>query len=778
MKYLVIVESPAKTQKIQSYLNTINGHNFIVAASMGHIRTFADGLKSIDIDNDYNATYSIINGKKSVVNDLKSKCRQADEVIIATDPDREGEAIGYHLVNVLGLSPQNTKRMTFNEITKPAIINAFNNIHRLDDNLYNAQEARSILDILIGFKISPVLWKWVQPQLSAGRCQSPALRLVYDRDMEIDKFKSSAYFNLTATFPSFPEIVADYHNEFKDSDEVVQLMPKLIKLTYELNKLNSKKHTQQPPAPYITSSIQQDASNKLGLSPKITMNALQKLYEKGAITYMRTDSTTISANFQKDIQKWIEQNHPSLYQKRDYHKRVANAQEAHECIRPVDVDTRNLDGAFTSQEKKLYNMIWIRTVASQMKPCITESTEYKWIAKDKNEQHIFTFSLSRDIELGYKVIYDKKDLDDSKMLEKLDKVKSLKEKPIELKAKEKFTKPPSRYNEASLIKALEDLGIGRPSTYSSIISTLLDRSYVIKDSNSVDKKLTREYTLKSSDNDIQETHSETTISSEKNRLVLTPIGQRVCEFMNENFDAIQSYDLTKDIEDELDEVANGNKSKKQVIDKMYKLFNPTVEKLIKDTNTKSKKETGGNDMSRHKLLGNHPKNNNKIYLYYGRFGACIAEDTGEEKMKFTSIPKDMKNEIITLEDAIALLQFPKILGKHADNDVILKNGPYGAYVEWGQTRIPLSKIGKTIHNVSLSDLTDALDSGEHSMTTLKEYTDGLKIMQNAKGVFIRKGDKMAPISDDKDWSKMNKTELSKILSEYEPKRRKFIPYKK
>jgi DNA topoisomerase-1 len=413
-----------------------------------------------------------------------------------------------------------------------------------------------------------------------------------------------------------------------------------------------------------------------------------------------------------------------------------------------------------------------------MKPCITESTEYKWIAKDKNEQHIFTFSLSRDIELGYKVIYDKKDLDDSKMLEKLDKVKSLKEKPIELKAKEKFTKPPSRYNEASLIKALEDLGIGRPSTYSSIISTLLDRSYVIKDSNSVDKKLTREYTLKSSDNDIQETHSETTISSEKNRLVLTPIGQRVCEFMNENFDAIQSYDLTKDIEDELDEVANGNKSKKQVIDKMYKLFNPTVEKLIKDTNTKSKKETGGNDMSRHKLLGNHPKNNNKIYLYYGRFGACIAEDTGEEKMKFTSIPKDMKNEIITLEDAIALLQFPKILGKHADNDVILKNGPYGAYVEWGQTRIPLSKIGKTIHNVSLSDLTDALDSGEHSMTTLKEYTDGLKIMQNAKGVFIRKGDKMAPISDDKDWSKMNKTELSKILSEYEPKRRKFIPYKK
>jgi len=778
MKYLVIVESPAKTQKIQSYLNTINSHNFIVSASMGHICSFADGLNSIDIDNGYDAKYSVITNKKTVVNDLKSKCRQADEVIIATDPDREGEAIGFHLVNVLGLSPQNTKRMTFNEITKTAIINAFNNIHRLDDNLFNAQETRSILDILIGFKVSPVLWKWVQPQLSAGRCQSPALRLVYEREMEIAKFKSNAYFNLTAKFPSFPEIDTDYHNEFKDSDEVVQLMPKLIKLSYELNKLNSKKHTQQPPAPYITSSIQQDASNKLGLSPKITMSALQKLYEKGAITYMRTDSTTISSNFQKDIQKWIDNNHPSFYQKRDYHKKVANAQEAHECIRPVDVEASHLDGSFTTQEKKLYSMIWIRTVASQMKPCITDSTEYKWIGKDKNSQHIFSFSLSRDIELGYKVIYDKKDLDDSKMIDKLSKIKSLKESPIELKAKEKFTKPPSRYTEASLIKALEDLGIGRPSTYSSIISTLLERSYVVKDSNSVDKKLAREYTLTNNDSNIKEEHSEATISSEKNRLVLTSIGERVCGFMNEHFDTIQSYDLTKDIEDELDEIANGNKSKKQVIDKMYKLFNPSVEKLMKEKPNIPKKETGGVDMSRHKLLGKHPRTSNEIYLYYGRFGPCIAENTGEEKLKFTSLPKDLKNEIITLEDAIALLEFPKTLGTHGNNAVILKNGPYGAYVEWGHTRIPLSKIGKTIHNVSLEDLVDALDTGEHSMTTLKEYSDGIKIMQNARGVFIKKGDKMAPIGDDNDWTKMKKTDFAKILAEYVPKRRKFIPKKK
>jgi len=778
MKYLVIVESPAKTQKIQSYLNTINGHNFIVAASMGHIRSFADGLNSIDIDNNYDAKYSIVTNKKSVVNDLKSKCRQVDEVIIATDPDREGEAIGFHLVNVLGLSPQNTKRMSFNEITKPAIVNAFNNIHRLDDNLFNAQEARSILDILIGFKVSPVLWKWVQPQLSAGRCQSPALRLVYEREMDISKFKLNAYFNLTAKFPSFPEIDANYHNEFKDNDEVIQLMPQLIKLNYELNKLNSKKHTQQPPPPYITSSIQQDSSNKLGLAPKITMSALQKLYEKGAITYMRTDSTTISANFQKDIQRWLENNHPSLYQKRDYHKKVANAQEAHECIRPVDIDVKNLDGSFTTQEKKLYGMIWIRTVASQMKPCITESTEFKWIAKDKNVQHIFSFSLSRDIELGYKVIYDKKDIDDSKMIDKLSKIKSLKESPIELKAKEKFTKPPSRYTEASLIKALEDLGIGRPSTYSTIISTLLDRSYVVKDSNSVDKKIAREYTLVKNDNNIKEEHSETTISSEKNRLVLTSIGERVCSFMNENFETIQSYDLTKDIEDELDDIASGNKSKKQVIDKMYKLFNPTVEKLMKEKPSYTKKETGGNDMSRHKLLGKHPKTSYEIYLYYGRYGPCIAENTGNDKLKFTSIPKDLKNEIITLDDAIALLEFPKNLGKHGDNNVILKNGPYGAYVEWGQTRIPLSKIGKTIHNVSLEDLIDALDTGEHSMTTLKEYTDGIKIMQSSKGIFIKKADKMAPISEDNDWTKMKKSDFVKILSEYVPKRRKFIPRKK
>jgi DNA topoisomerase-1 len=774
MKYLVIVESPAKTQKIQSYLNSINGHNFTVAASMGHIRKFSNGLNSIDINNDYNAQYSIIGGKSNVVKDLKKKARDVDEVIIATDPDREGEAIGFHLVSVLGLSPNSTKRMTFHEITKPAIIHAFNNIHSLDNNLFDAQEARSILDILIGFKVSPVLWKWIQPQLSAGRCQSPALRLVYEREHDIEKFNSVSYFTLSAKFPSFPDIIAEYYNDFKTSDEVTQLMPKLIKLTFELYKLDTKQHTVNPPPPYITSSIQQDASNKFGYSPKNTMMSLQKLYERGMITYMRTDSTTISPNFQKDIQKWIENNHPSLYQHRDYKKKVANAQEAHECIRPVDINIRYANDGFSSQEKKLYDIIWIRTVASQMKSCLTESTSYKWKAKDN---HTFSFSLSKDIQLGFKTIYSSKTDDDSIMINKLAKLKTiLKETPIELNSKEKFTKPPSRFTEASLIKELEDLGIGRPSTYSNIIATLIDRSYVAKDSNNSDKRLTREYTLKSNEKDIKEQHTETTISSERNRLVLTPIGKTVCEFMNNNFDTIQSYDLTKDIEEQLDEIANGNKTKVEVIDKMYKLFNPTVEKLMKEN--KSKEHNKKNDMSRHKLLGKHPSRKTDIYLYYGRFGPCIAEKIDNDNMKFTSIPKDLQNQIITLDDALALLEFPKNLGKHADNDVILKNGPYGAYIEWGQTRIPLNKLGKSIHDVVLNDVLDALDTGEHSMTTLKEYSDGMKIMQNAKGIFVKKNEKMMPIPDDKDWQKIKKTDLTALLATYVPKKRKFFPRKK
>jgi DNA topoisomerase-1 len=596
---------------------------------------------------------------------------------------------------------------------------------------------------------------------------------VYEREQEIEKFNSVSYFTLSAKFPSFPEIIAEYHNEFKTAEEVTELMPKLIKLTYELNKLDSKQHTVNPPPPYITSSIQQDASNKLGYSPKNTMMSLQKLYERGMITYMRTDSTTISANFQKEIQKWIEDKHPSLYQRRDHKKKVANAQEAHECIRPVDINIRHASDGFSSQEKKLYDLIWVRTVASQMKPCLTESTSYKWKAKDN---YTFSFSLSKDIQLGFKTIYTGKADDDSVMINKLAKLKTtLKESPIELNSKEKFTKPPARFTEASLIKELEDLGIGRPSTYSNIIATLVDRAYVAKDSNNSDRRLTREFTLKGNEKQIKEEQTETTISSERNRLVLTPIGKNVCEFMNTNFDMIQSYDLTKDIEDELDEIANGNKSKTIVIDKMYKLFNPTVEKLMKETKSKENKK---NDMSRHKLLGKHPKNKTEIYLYYGRFGPCIAEKIDAENMKFTSLPKDLKNQVVSLNDALALLEFPKKLGSHGNDDVILKNGPYGAYIEWGQTRVPLSKINKTIHDVELEDVIEALDNGDHSMTTLKEYSDGMKIMQNARGIYVKKNEKMVPIPDDKDWEKMKKPDLTALLATYVPKKRKFFPRKK
>lgn len=776
MKYLVIVESPAKIQKIQTYLNSIGGGNtFVVAASMGHIRKFADGLKSIDIDNDYNASYSIIGGKSNVVKDLKSKSKSVDEVIIATDPDREGEAIGFHLVNVLGLEPASTKRMTFNEISKPAIVQAFNNIHRLDENLYEAQEARSILDLLIGFKVSPVLWKCVQPKLSAGRCQSPALRLVYERELEIKQFKSNSYFSLNAIFNYLPDIEAEYKgDEFKDVNEIVELMPKLVKLSYELVKQESRVHSHNPPAPYITSSIQQDSSNKLGMSPKNTMGVLQKLYERGVITYMRTDSTSISHNFQKEIEKWVNANHSNMYNKREYKKKVANAQEAHECIRPVDVNVRNLESSFSSQEKKLYNMIWTRTVASQMKQCVSESTQYIWKSEGK-KKYTFSFTLSRDIDLGYKVIYPNKDRDDTAIINKIASAKSpIVDTPMSLKAMEKFTKPPSRYSEASLIKALEDLGIGRPSTYSSIITTLLERMYVIKDGDYVEKRAVREYTITNKDNKVVEKVGETTISSEKNKLVLTPMGEQVCQFMNKNFECIQSYDLTKDIEEELDDIASGNKSKTHVIDKMYKLFNPTVEKFMSQASKIDKKTKTENDMSRHKLLGKHPQSQKNIYLYFGRFGPCIAVENGLDDFQFASIPKDIQNSVISLDDALKLLEFPKVLGKHAGHNVILKTGPYGAYVEWDKTRVSLSKIGKTIHNVKLEDIIEVLDSGEHSMTTLKEYTDGMKIMQNANGVFVKKADKMVRIPDEQEWDKLKKTDFTKLLAEYVPSKRKFF----
>ena len=460
MKYLVIVESPAKKLKIQGFLNTIKGHSFIVEASFGHIRYFSDGLKSIDISNNFKPSYSITSDKKKVVKNLKTLKKKVDDVVIATDLDREGEAIGFHIADVLNLSIEDTKRICFNEITQKAVVDAFKNSRKLDVDLFNAQQTRSILDLLIGFEISPLLWSAIQPKLSAGRCQTPALKLINEREKIIDDFTSNKSFQIIGNFKIIDKIEASYFREEMDIDKVKNIITDIVNHQYKLISITDKISKQNPPAPYITSTIQQDASSKFGMSPSLTMSVLQKLYEKGKITYMRTDSTSISDDFLAKIKTYINSDFKGFLKVRQFKSKVSNAQEAHECIRPVNLVQLPEDSPIN--EIKLYNMITQRVIASQMKNYSEKNYTYT-LESIKNKIHKFTFTLKHITDMGYKLLYNDQINDDTDLINEIVTGKIY--TPIEIIATEKNTKPIGRYTEASLIKELENKGIGRPSTF-------------------------------------------------------------------------------------------------------------------------------------------------------------------------------------------------------------------------------------------------------------------------------------------------------------------------
>jgi DNA topoisomerase-1 len=783
MKYLVIVESPAKREKIQSYLNAIgNGDSFIVLASMGHIRKFANGLKSIDMT-DYTARYSVDSAKRKAVTELQTATKKADSVILATDPDREGEAIAFHLADVLGIKTEDCLRMTFNEITQTAIKRAFSNIGKLNTNLYSAQEARAILDLLIGYEISPVLWRYIQPRLSAGRCQSPALRLIYDREIEIESFKTAAYYQCYGVFPTLPNTRATYDGNrpvepttdtkkkkkastssstmnpaLESEDDIRHHLPLMMNTSYKLEHVSSKDTQSHPSAPYITSTIQQDASSKLGQNPRNTMRILQTLYEKGLITYMRTDSTVISESCHREIKEYIHEKHDGLYERRDYKRRVANAQEAHECIRPVKISTRSLSASFAPIEKKIYEMIWTRTVASQMKSSKEEQIGVQW----KSSNYSFSAVFTRILFPGYKVLYESRMEDDSETINKLMallKSSSISESPLEIGVEQKYTRPASRYTEASLIRELEERGIGRPSTFASIVSTLLERHYVHKDETSKETHTAKTFQLLKKSTQIAETSKEVTLESDRNKLSITPIGKSVCEFLTKHFHkTVQDYDFTKNIEENLDEISRGEMTKKQVIHKVYSEFHPIVEQLLEDkkqTRITSTNLTDDQKDSRSiieqrpdkfTLIGKHTETKNPLYLHYGRYGPCIAELEESGSLRYYAIPPEKKNSKITLEEAIMITRFPRTIGKMDDGTTVLvKSGPYGFYIEYGSTRIPFSKLTVKLdpQTVQLSDLSEILEQGNAGTTVLKEYKDGVRIVKRNDYIYVQKSGKEA-----------------------------------
>ncbi len=751
MKYLVIVESPAKKNKIQQFLNTIKGHSFIVEASFGHIRYFANGLKSIDTKNDFIPTYSVTKDKSKVVKNLKQLKKKVDDVVIATDLDREGEAIGFHIADVLNLSLNDTKRICFNEITKNAVVNAFKNSRNLDHNLFHAQQTRSILDLLIGFEISPLLWSSIQPKLSAGRCQTPALRLIHEREKKIEDFKSNKSFQLTGIFNIYQKIEANYTKELLDKNKVKSLIQKLIDHQFKLVNITDKISKQNPPAPYITSTIQQDASSRFSMSPSLTMSVLQKLYEKGKITYMRTDSTAISDNFMEKIIEFLDINYAGYFKKRQFKSKVSNAQEAHECIRPVSLD--DLPEDYPNNEIKLFNMIRQRVIASQMRHYSEKNFTYT-LESIQSKVHKFTFTLTKVIDEGFKVIYNSQTESNDNLIKKI-KVGQIYE-PLQLIATEKNTKPIARYTEASLIKELENKGIGRPSTFASIVGKLFERKYAIKKSNHNYKDIILDIiSIKSGDTSVKEEQKQTKSISEKNKIFITDIGKLVNEYLETHFNDICQYNFTAKMESDLDKIADNKVNWVKVTRNVYDTFHPTVIKLKGDTELKkSYKDKKTN------LLGKYKGKN--VYTYVGRFGPCIQYGEKDNNPKYVSINIDEFEDIsaITLKQATELLKFPKELGTYNNSIVNLNKGPYGYYIDYNKRKFSVEH-GK----ITLAEAKEIIKSTKSNI--IKEFSD-ISVRNGPYGPYIKKGSKFTPIPKDIDPKKLTKKECLDIMKNYVP----------
>ena len=682
MYYLVILESPAKRSKISKFLNSIEGHKFVVEASFGHIREFKQGLKSIDFENNYKPTFKITASKRKVVSKLRKLAKEVDQVIIATDLDREGEAIGYHLIETLGLSIDKTKRMIFNEITKKAITKAFHNLTTLDMKLVRAQMARSIIDLIIGYTISPLLWS-IQHRLSAGRCQSPALRLICERENEIEMFTPISSFQIVGKFPVIKNdtkliIEAKYQNKPKKNTKIKQLLSILFPLQYHLSLKEKKQQTQNPPPPYITSTIQQDASSIYKMSPKSTMMHLQKLYEEGKITYMRTDSVVISEQCQNECKQYLKENYPEeKFVKRVYKSKVANAQEAHECIRPVKMELHP-DTISNPTHKKLYSLIWNRTLSCFLPSYKKDVFHYEYVSECK--QYTFVFLLNKTTQLGYKILSNSPVKDDSKLLQKIQI--PFDTNPTCISALETFSKPKPRYSEAQLIKQLETLGIGRPSTFSNIVNTLFTRDYIKKEmSHNKLKTKTKELSIVKK-NQVVEKMIEKLSTSQKGKLFPTSLGSEVNEFLTTNYKLIDSYPYTKKINEKLDKIATGTQTWTDVIDKVYHPLIRKTNNLKKNTpavNTKGKEIKSIKDES------------------YGvtkdKWGFVLTRlsDNEQRRIKFK---KDLTEEKI-----IEVFMFPIVVGTYKSETIKIKKGPYGMYATINKINISVKSKDITLKEI-------------------------------------------------------------------------------
>ena len=681
---LVIVESPAKAKKIEEFL----GKDYKVMSSYGHIRDLKKKELSIN-EQTMEPDYEIPDEKKKLVTELKATAKKAKKIWLASDEDREGEAISWHLCEVLGLDEEKTSRIVFHEITKPAILDAIQHPRHLDMNLVNAQQARRVLDRLVGFKLSPVLWRKVKPALSAGRVQSVAVRLIVEREREIQKFKSESYYRVSAIFAlinengNATEVKAELDKRFKTHEEVEAFLEKCKDAKFTVEAVNKKPLKRTPAPPFTTSTLQQEAARKLGFTVSQTMMIAQKLYESGRITYMRTDSVNLSTLCTNASKDEIIKVYGSEYsQPRAYHTHSKGAQEAHEAIRPTYMNETSIDG--TSQEKRLYELIWKRTIASQMADAQIEKTtinihidnaEEKFVANGE----VITFD-------GFIKVYRESTDDEDGTEDATHILPAMKEgdelQRREITATEKFSAAPLRYTEASLVKKLEDLGIGRPSTYAPTISTIQQREYVQKG----DKKgVERSYTIDSLKGiKVTQRVKKEIAGNEKGKLLPTDIGIVVNDFLMENFPGIMDYNFTANVEQKFDDIAEGKTEWNKWMKTFDKDFEPEVSKVM---NARSQHKAGERE------LGTDPKTGKPVFVKIGRFGPVAQIGSAEDKDKplFAQLPSNLSIETITLEEALELFKLPRELGEFEDTKVSVGTGRFGPYVQHNRKYVSIPK---------------------------------------------------------------------------------------
>ena len=762
-KNLVIVESPTKAKTIKEFL----GENFVVKSSAGHIRDLSESELSINVDEGFKPEYVIPADKKRLVSDLKKEAAEAEMVWLASDEDREGEAISWHLFETLGLEKDKAKRIVFHEITKPAILNAIENPREIDMDLVDAQQARRILDRLVGFELSPVLWRKVQPRLSAGRVQSVALRLVVDREREILSFNHEAYYKVDAIFhpdgtPETTLVKATLDTRFKDKESAEAFLHKCIGAEFSISNIEKKEGNRFPAAPFTTSTLQQEAARKLRFSVSQTMSIAQKLYEHGLITYMRTDSTNLSSLAINTAKDFICKNFGEEYSKvRQYRTKAKGAQEAHEAIRPTYISNTQIEG--TAQEKKLYELIWKRTVASQMADARILKTDIKVGAENIEEQ--FNVQANQVLFDGFLKLYiegsDEPQQDDEAIiLPEMNVGDRMFDK--EICAECKFTSAPSRYSEPTLVKKLEELGIGRPSTYAPTIATLTKaRGYITKGDKQGVKKSVTKLTLKKGA--IKESTVTEVIGAEKGRLLPQEIGIIVTDYLVKNFPQILDYKFTATVEEDFDKIAEGELVWNNVLREFYTPFHQTVQ------NAMSSKEYGS---AAARELGTAP-DGQLLVARFGQYGAYVQKGDGENK-QYASLAPGQLIESITLEEALKLFELPRTVGQYEGIDIICTKGRFGPYLKYGDKNIALPR-GTDPLKVDLDTCVRLVSESLNQSATgvIAEYQDSdIQVINGSYGPYIKHAGKNYKIPRGTDAQTLTEEQCKEIIANSEPTARR------